>query len=127
MDTLIYYEVQGNRDQTEGKGGMVVKKVFDTEDNAVLWADSPEGRKACGVMGGSPGEVIRVTLIANVVNTTPRFPGELTLDRQKVWGYRKDWLDKWGYGYMDLRDKPDKDPEWPEFVRLKTKFEGRSL
>lgn len=39
-----------------------------------------------------------------------------------VYGYRKDWADRWGYGWMDLRDAPTNDPEYDEYQRLRRKF-----
>lgn len=39
-----------------------------------------------------------------------------------VWGYRKNWEDKYDHGYVDNRDAPVDDPEWPEYLRLKARF-----
>lgn len=121
VDDFIYYEVHGNSNQTDGYGPMEFRHAFETEAKAVEWADSPGGRRECGVQGVGPGDVWEIR-IAESATVDMKLPGELRIRRAKVWGYRKDWNDAWGYGYMDLRDKPDEDPEWGEYVRLKAKF-----
>lgn len=116
-----YYEVLGNRDQTEGKGGYDVKRTYLDEYRAVGWAESDEGHRELGVMGHGPaGEVVRVD-----IEDHGTLDGQVSIRRTKVWGYRKDWTNRFNYGYIDLRDAPTADPEYDEYVRLKTKFEGR--
>ena len=113
-----YYEVLGNQDQTEGKGPMVIKRRCQTEEAAVTWAHSDEGRDECGVMGHGFGEVVFIGL--------QRLDGgSVNVERTKVWGYRQDWKREWNYGYIDNRDAPTNDPDYKDYLRLKAKFEGK--
>jgi len=55
-----------------------------------------------------------------------RYPiGDWKSDWERVYGYRRDWNGKWGYGWTDLRDAPTDDPEWGEYQRLVEKFKGQ--
>ena len=113
-----YYQVYGNVDQTEGKGGMRVVATYVDEEQAVNWAKSKEGQDRCGVMGYGYGRVMHVRFYV------VRAQGVDTVQETKteVWGYRKDWNGRMTYGWIDLRDQPDKDPEWDEYQRLREKF-----
>lgn len=123
LDTLAFelWEVCGNTDQTEGKGVMVTRRRFADEQAAVAWAKSAEGQRECGVMGHGYGEVHHTMIWQS---TTAQ--SVLTVTKTKVWGYRRaSWKDRWDYGFLDERDKPDKDPEFDEYMRLKAKFEAK--
>lgn len=120
-----YWQVLGNKDQTEGRGGLVVRREFLTEEAAVNWADSPAGRRSCGVMGVGAGEVKRITISRVVASVASPATDACVTTETKVWGYRKaDWLSQWDYGYIDQRDRPDADPDFGEYMRLKAKFEN---
>lgn len=122
LDTLAFelWEVLGNKDQTEGKSGYVTKRRFIDEQAAVAWAKSDNGQRECGVMGHGYGKVVH---IAYWQSTTAQ--SVLTVTQTDVWGYRKpSWKDKWDHGFFDERDKPDQHPEFAEYMRLKTQFEG---
>lgn len=102
--------VRQNSDLTEGRGPMKDVGIYDSEDEAF-----EANRSVTGVMGVPShfgGEIWRVSL------------GTYPVQQVLVFGHRKDWNDKWGYGWTDLRDRPDPaDPEWHEFVRLRKKFD----
>lgn len=118
---FTYYEVLGNVDQTEGKGGYIVKRVFAEEQAAVDWAGSREGRHACGVMGHGYGKVTRID-----ITNTGSPDRALSIKRTDVWGYRNPtWKSTTDYGYLDMRDAPTSDPEYRDYMRLKAKFEGK--
>jgi hypothetical protein len=102
------WKLTDNLDKTEGRGPTVVKGIFSTEEAA-----HDANRDVEGTMGNPPqyaGDIWRVEL-----NTMP-------MVEEKVFGYRKDWVGRWGHGWLDLRDQPDKDPEWDEYQRLRRKF-----
>lgn len=116
----LYYEVEGNSDQTEGRGPMRVVRRYNNEEDAVAWASSKEGRNACGVMGVDPGTVYGVEVLAHETDSS-----QIIVNRVKIWGSRKDWKDDWGHGYVDNRDAPTNDPEYDVYLRLKAKFGGK--
>lgn len=113
-----YFVVMGNSDQTEGRGRMVPKKSFLKLEDAVKWADSPNGHRACGVMGHGPGDVEMHTFF-------DRGDGTVDKDAIRIWGHRRDLTGKWGHGYVDNRDAPVNDPDFQEYLRLKQKFEAK--
>ena len=113
-----YFVVMGNVDQTEWRGGMAPKKPFGKLEDAVKWADSPEGHSACGVMGYGPGNVEMHTFF-------DRGDGTLDQDVVRIWGHRRGLTGKWNYGYVDNRDAPVNDPDFQEYLRLKQKFESK--
>lgn len=121
MEDVIfhYYEVLGNKDQTEGRGGYIVKRTYQTEGKAIWWAQTREGQGQCGVMGHGYGQVDRIDIIDEGADN-----GQLVVKRTTIWGHRKNWTDKWDHGYVDLRDAPVNDPDYAEYVRLKGKFGG---
>lgn len=108
---IRYYEVMQNSDQTEGRGPMrVVNNFFKLED-------AVEDARGRGVMGVGDGEVMEVSITVNNDDT-------VSVDRVKVYGYRRGRDGRWTSGYIDLRDQPDrsKDPEYREYLRLQRKF-----
>lgn len=102
--------VRENSDKTEGRGTMVDVAVCNTEDEAF-----EVNRNVSGVMGhprNFAGDIYRIDV------------GSYPLKQELVFGHRKDWNDKWGQGWVDLRDKPnDDDPEWIEYQRLSKQFD----
>lgn len=109
MTDFTFYEAQRNSDQTEGRGRMI------TFDRFVELGDALEAVKGQGVMGVGDGEVVQITLRAE--------DGRVKMEQVRVYGYRKGWDNKWGYGFTDNRDAPVHDPEYQEFLRLQKKFE----
>ena len=97
-----------NSDSTEGRGHMVCIGRYENEQQAY------EHIKGKGVMGVGDGDVELVQYF----KTDDGFDKVTT----KVYGYRKDWNDNWGTGWLDWRDMPDDDPEFAEYIRLKKKF-----
>lgn len=112
---LKYYEVLGNADQTEGRGGLELKCMFQNEDDAVAWARSKEGQSRCGVMGRGSGQVVQVTLYTDTGYSTSR----IERSEEKIWGYDARTS---RYNYLDGRSPAD-DPEWAEYQRLQAKFQ----
>jgi hypothetical protein len=108
-DSFVWV-VRENYDKTEGRGPMVDIGVYSSEAEAF-----EANRSVFGVMGVPRefgGEIFRITL------------GSYPLEETKVFGYRKDWTEKWGYGWLDLRDRPNEnDPEWIEYLRLRKRFD----
>ena len=117
---ITLYVALGNKDQTEGRGGYEEKRTFLTAEDAVEWAESKDGHNALGVMGYGPaGEIVAKEYFKDSNQRNKA----LFVRESKVWGYRKDWQGKFSYGWMDNRDAPTKDPEYQNYLRLKTKFE----
>lgn len=127
------YAATHNRDMTEGRGPMVIFAYFDNEAAAL------EAVRGQGVMGVGDGEVYLVEPPKTYSSfqqykaeckNRPK-PGSSSMvnlgvvsgDNFKlVYGYRKGWDGKWGYGWTDNRDAPTSDPEYKEFLRLSAKF-----
>jgi hypothetical protein len=102
------YLAQENYDLTEGKGGWKTLGYFTDPEKAV------ERVKGRGVMGVGDGQVVVVKLDTGNAR------------QETFYGYRQNAAGKWGYGYVDGRDDPVlQDPELPEYLRLKKKFEGK--
>lgn len=111
---FVQYVVRGNSDTTEGRGGMVDREIFVTLDEAIKCVQS--GRY--GVQGiKGDGEVVerKWRIIDDL---------KWKADDIRLWGYRTDYAGKQGYGWLDHRDAPVNDPDYHEYMRLKTKFEG---
>lgn len=102
------YVTSVNADRTEGRGPMLPDGVYVDLERAVA---SVQGK---GVMGVGDGEVSEIELVDGV------FTGYLL--EEMVYGYRKRPDGRWDYGYVDFRDLHN-DPEYPEYLRLKGKFE----
>lgn len=102
----MLYAVMRNSDLTEGRGHNILVGVYENLDDAV------EEVKKWGVMGVGTGDIYEVKM-----NSADSYGS-------RIWGYRKDLADKWGYGFVDNRDAPFNDPEFNEYLRLKKKFGG---
>ena len=116
---MIVYIATYNSDQTEGKGYPIVKAVFRDETDAV--ASIMEE----GVMGVGTGDVYKALVNEGPILVRGSYSDpetRLLHPRNHVWGYRKNWNGKWGYGWIDLRDAPVNDPDYKEYLRLKEKF-----
>lgn len=111
MTKKYVYVAQQNSDLTEGRGHMKAIGYFLRENRAIRVA---LGR---GVQGNGDGEVVRYEL------------GLTDPDPKVVYGWRKGWNGKWGYGWVDNRDAPENDPEYATYQRLRKKFEegGREV
>ncbi len=105
------YETTQNSDLTEGRGHQSTVALFATEEAAVLAA---HGR---GVMGVGTGDVNKVPVFADHAEFV-----RLKTKTENIYGYRKNKVGIWGYGYIDNRDCPDDDPDYLEFIRLKDKL-----
>ena len=127
---MALYLACHNSDLTEGRGGQVGFALFDNEEAAV------KAVKGYGVMGVGDGEVYRLGDPEKVFSTVEEWkdagspkPGVNPQHGRDthVYGYRKGWNGKWGYGWVDNRDAPMNDPEYAEFQRLRAKFVDRTL
>lgn len=120
-DMTLYYAAR-NSDSTEGKGGDVIIGIYRTEDEAEAAV------KGKGVMGVGDGSIyIKQTLPFEEYGFAVGFgaldkPVSFTRLFKQVYGYRRNWLGEWDYGWLDLRDAPTSDPEYEEFMRLQRKF-----
>lgn len=122
------YRATQNSDLTEGKGHNVTIACFDNEQASV---EAVRGR---GVMGVGDGTVYRVPIFSSydevkeILTQREAANGRradfATLNEELVWGYRKGWDGKWGYGWADNRDAPVNDPDYETFLRLQKKFAG---
>ena len=122
---MTLYLATQNSDLTEGRGHQVGIGLFSNEEAAV------EACKGRGVMGVGDGEVFELLGPEKVFDSVEEWmaadkprPG---IDPQygsakRVYGYRKDWKGRWGYGWVDNRDAPTNDPEYKQFLRLAAKF-----
>lgn len=122
---MTIYIVARNSDLTEGRGGDVPFAAFATEEAALATA------KGQGVMGQGDGSIYVLKSELELMTTlNAANEGRITHTKSwmnlvtRVYGYRKNWLGKWDYGWLDLRDAPSKDPEYAEYQRLQKKFEG---
>lgn len=116
---MIVYIATFNSDQTEGKGVPIVKAIFSKEEYAVASIMDE------GVMGVGTGDVYAVEVQERPVLVRGSAYSSDTYvfhAKNQVWGYRRNWAGKWGYGWIDLRDAPTDDPEYTEYLRLKEKF-----
>lgn len=119
------YLATHNSDRTEGKGHAVGFAIFDNEAAAV------RAVRGMGVMGVGDGDVYRLLDPTQVFSTYDEWveagkpsPGinPSYANTERVYGYRKDWRGRWGYGWVDNRDAPVNDPEYKEYKRLQEKF-----
>ena len=100
------FMVKRNSDLTEGRGPKIAVGLFSSEENAHRYVTSND----------SP--YMGFEIWREGVSQTSNLH-EL---REKIWGYRKDTAGRWANGWLDLRDEPENDPEYQEFLRLKEKF-----
>jgi hypothetical protein len=109
------YEVMKNIDQTEGRGPMVSAALLSDEAEAVEYAKKLLNK----YIGGA--EVWKVDVFESAAEVLEHLP-----NRVKIFGYRRDRVGKWGYGYLDNRETLplERDPEYQEYVRL-SKIYGR--
>lgn len=105
---MTIWIVREEIDKTEGRGGMRVVAYCSTEEAADEINQSIDG--VMGVPASRGGTISKATM------------DEYPADESLVYGYRKGWDGKWGYGWVDYRDAPETDPEWSEYVRLREKF-----
>lgn len=119
----LYYAAQ-NSDMTEGRGHDVIIGIYNTEAEA---EHAVKGKAPMGVGNGSIyiqrelpfteyGKRVHLGILEKTITFGALF--------ERVYGYRKNWLNKWDYGWLDLRDAPTNDPEYDEFKRLQQKFGG---
>lgn len=102
----VIYIARENSDLTEGRGPMRTLGYYTEPEPAIARV---QGR---GVMGVGHGEVSTVKLDIGRV------------EERLFWGNHANPAGKWVYGYADNRDDPIlSDPEYPEYVRLRKKFE----
>lgn len=122
-DMTLYYAAR-NSDSTEGKGADVIIGIYKTE------AEAEHAAKGKGVMGVGNGAIYVQQELPFEQYGQRVHLGQLeksiTFGRlfKQIYGYRKNWLGKWDYGWLDLRDAPTNDPEYDEFIRLQKKFGG---
>jgi hypothetical protein len=118
----IIYEVTQNSDLTEGRGHQLTVGLFS---DLVLAVKMAQGR---GVMGHGTGDVHEV----QIYDTETEFK-ELAKDfssighyRKLIYGYRKDWMGRWNYGFVDNRDAPAiKDPDYEKYIELQKRLINR--
>ena len=103
-DQFIYVAME-NSDLTEGRGHLKAIGYFLIEEDAV------KAVKGRGVQGVGDGAVYRCPV------------GIIGTSGEQIYGYRKNWNGKWGYGWVDNRDAPTNDPEYAEYQRLREKFQ----
>jgi hypothetical protein len=115
---MIVYIATRNSDSTEGRGHDLDIGFFSNLETAV------ECVKGLGVQGVGDGSVYEATIIED----SPEEFLAKKLDRWKlhdnkrlIYGYRKDLLGRWRYGYVDNRDQND--PDVLEFLRLAEKLD----
>lgn len=118
--SVTFYVIKGNSDQTEGRGGSVDRQVYHDAEVASKAIQSDEVNRRWGVMGTPSG----LDMVQRIFTFNP--DGTVSVEEFKLWGYRKDLTGKWGYGWTDNRDAPIDNPEFREYLRLKTKFEGEA-
>lgn len=106
------YVVRSNRDLTEGRGPMYDYGYYLTEDAAYVGLQGAP--KCMGVAEAS--ELMKRSFISHSAST------DISVVEEKLYGYRKAPDGSWGYGWTDLRDVPQTDPEYKEYLRLHQKF-----
>lgn len=110
VEPKYIWVVRKNSDQTEGRGPMVDVALCDTKQKAYEYNYDVAG--IMGIPRHHGGEIWRIKL------------GTYPIEQIMEWGFRKRWDDKWDYGWVDLRDKPNtEDPEYQTYLRLKEKFD----
>lgn len=115
LDTsVVLYDAMVNADSTEGRGPMRSVGLFTDE------MDAFRAIKGKGPMGCSNGDIWRVTIV-RTADEAKKLGG--TSKREQIYGYGRDWDGKWREHWFDGRDKPDQDPEFSDYLRLKRKFE----
>jgi hypothetical protein len=111
---MTLYEVRYNSDLTEGRGPMVSLGWFAELNEALEQTKN----KKYWVMGVSPScEIWELDSRPLATEFGPIHP-------VRIWGYRRGVNGRWGYGFLDLRDEPENDPEYEEYLRLKEKFDA---
>lgn len=109
------YVIQGNTDQTEGRGQQVDREIYTSLEVASKRVVSAEAKRKWGVMGVTELDLFVRNLIEHDDHS-------VEVVQEKLYGYRKDWQGKWNYGWMDNRDAPVNDPDYAEWLRLNKKF-----
>jgi hypothetical protein len=115
----IVYEIRGESDLTEGHGGPVTRAILTTIDAALERVADPEFCLNYGFYGQGGFEINKVTYASDEA-------GDVTQTSTKIWGSRLGPDGKYRNGFIDLRDEPDNDPEYTEYVRLANKFGKRA-
>ena len=115
-----FFVAQRNKDQTEGRGGMIDVAVFDDHKKAY------EKIKGQGVMGCGDGDVVkrayyRCETCPEIVKVDHRiYIGDSYTQKNTLGkGTYADYMpDGWYAEYSDMAN----DPEYMEYLRLKRKF-----
>lgn len=107
------YLVKQISDRTEGKGQMKIIATYSSESAAKAKLNT-----IGGVMGSDSGKEIWKIIYCRVPDSK-----RLAVAERLVWGYRKLPDGSWDYGWVDLRDIPENDPEYQEYLRLTKKFQ----
>jgi hypothetical protein len=115
------YAAKENADKTEGRGPDIVIANFNHLDDAVAVV------KGRGVMGSGDGEVFLCGVFESLQEFKDRmqYPNRGRVTEEKVYGYRKNWLGRWDYGYVDNQDAPKSDPEVEAFKLLRAKLDKK--
>lgn len=122
---LKIYRATQNSDTTEGRGHTLTVGFFLSVEDAVT---AVKGR---GTMGHGDGEVFEIVVFHSydefkrmLAHEVPNARANMSLFpydylERKIYGYRKNWLGVFDFGFIDQRDSPKSDPQVQKYIELR--------